>query len=410
MVLADKVSQFRLTKTHSSMKTVETKVETLETAVEMLMPTGELADVSMGDFLFAHEKFRNPISKERLRDILDRSKNKYDLPKLWLIYRAYNWLAKSLSHGYQEELSVVCWTIEGIVLKELEHPENDTLEQSLMLYKAAPHGGVARSTAHDMLKKHFRAPLDWDKSLDDLIKVRRDLRLPPEFSHIGEELNKMIHTKALDGIRIAMKPESKLSYLEMKGVQDGVGLTYEERLSTLKEVVELTDKIETLLLAIGHIQSSMIGDKHATESEKTLNRRSLELGNDAWCKLMRLSGNREFMWRAIEETGWLEGFHVIVVYEAMVRLMKDFMVNFSATHEELQKFEQKDREFNLYDHRRHSEFAPLITKAYKQLILGGDKAVVKAIYDQFAGDNISSWRGEIKIAAVLRLYELSPSK
>jgi hypothetical protein len=219
----------------------------------------------------------------------------------------------------------------------------------------------------------------------------------------------MIHTKALDGIRMAMKPESKLSYLKMKGVEDGVGLTFEERLSILREVVEATDNIETLLLAIGHTHSSMVDEKYAKEREQSLNRSSRELGHDAWCKLMRLSGNRHFMWRAIEETEWLGSFHALVADAAMVRLMKDFMPNFAATYEELQKFEKKDKELDIQERVRHSEFVPLVTKAYQQLIANGDRNLVQIVYDDFAGDT-KSWRYGIKLTAVRRLYELSQSK
>lgn len=388
------------------MKTVETKVDTFEAVVEMLLPTGQLANVSMSHFLAAHEEFREPIPQPRLREILNVAKNKSDLPKLWLIYRAFDWLGNKTTGLYQEELSIIAWTIEGIVLEELKHPENDTLENSRLLHTSAPHGMESREIARDMFKKHLRAPLDWDKSLDDLIKVRKELRLPPEFSSIGEELNKMIHSKALDGIRLSMKPESKLSYLSMKRVEDGVGLTYEERLSTLREVVEATDNLETLMLAIGHIQLSMVDEKYADYGEKILNRRSEELGHDAWCKVVRLSGNRDFMWRAIEETEWLEGgFHALVADAAMVRLLKDFMTNFHATYEELQKFEKKDNELDVNHRPRHCEFGPLILRAYKHLISNGDKNLVQTVYEEFAGDT-KSWRCMIKLAAVRRLYEL----
>lgn len=265
------------------MTTVETKVETFEPVVEMLL-AGSLAFVSMSDFLAAYPKYAQPIPEMRLREILRAANSKKDIKRLWLIHTAYGCLAKGKAlyvslEPYIKEREVIDWKIEEIILKEVELPENDTLEGMRFL-----RFSVNRKTIGEALKRtneKFRAHLD--RLVDDSKnweELYENLRLIPKEYDQRERMTRMIEHKINETIARSRSARKLFGLLDDKRVADSDSRQWQ----VFNRVLEVTREIDSLL-----------------ELDRRASRQGVDFRTKVHLQIVAVCNNKEELWKLVEE-------------------------------------------------------------------------------------------------------------
>jgi hypothetical protein len=362
------------------MKTVDERVDTLEATLE---PVGQL-DIPMSHFLQAHPEMSKPIPELRLRQILTAAKTKEDLPRLWLIWRAYNHLSHNGSFG--RELEVICWKIEEIVLQELDLPENDNLETLRELRSATPTNGEAGKRADEQLNKKFDALVDKSGSLDDLVESRK---LVPAGYPQHQAINELIREKALGEIMRAKKPKAILGLLD----RGDLGLNNQDKRDALNHTQALTEDISVLEEVVRRLSE--------TADESRFHEQAIN------AKILRLCKTKEAIWHRVEtvDLGWKDS------REAVARILKDFGPPSIEDLERVMTWSIGDKQDHQYsvDYSCNDELIKLKVVCCRDMADNTkDPDVARKLYGWFKDINHENDRRfAIKVAAIRTLYKLS---
>jgi hypothetical protein len=361
------------------MTTVAQKVDTFETALE---PVRQL-NIPMGNFLQAHPELAKPIQELRLREILAKAKNKYDLPKLWLIWRAYNHLNKN--NKFDKELQVIKWKIEEIVLQELDLPENDTLETIRELRFATPTGGEAMTRADTKFIEKLEPLVDKNKGIDQLAETRRGI---PSGYDQHKAIGLILREKALEEIKKAKVPGVVFALID----RDDLELTNADKRQGLNHAASLTKHISVLKEVVTRLEKI---EDPSRFHEKSIN-----------AKILSLCKTKDEVWQMIEtaDLGWHDR------REGVIRILRDFGPVDIEDLEKAMIWGGGDNESHKYstDYTNDDEFINLkVANCLKMAEVTTNPTVARKLYGWFKDINYEKdLRFSIKVAAIRTLYRL----
>lgn len=389
-------------KNQSSMKTVEAaqKAETFETAME----SARKLNLSLKQFLIAFPEFTNPISEDRLRELLD-SATKESIPYLWGIYAAYKCLEalKDDKDYYKRLKDAIEWRISGVVKKELEANPPQDVPSAKFLRDAAPEGTSAQHLAEDQFVIQLTRLIDNKRTLEQLVE---DRKLFPEKYPIRNELDALICKKANERLSGKLTPTKRFECIELVGDS----LPGFDKVKGLESLVSDKTSVHDLCRA----SKMLVAPSHGTvefEAEKLRGR--------IWAIIIKKTSDRELWWQAalFGSNSW--------VWEKTCMSARLKILKTSPSFQELLKMFLETGSGIVHDYRGveyHREVLDLLVSQFRSVLTSTTKAEedeIRKAYETVAVNTFRFdrhkpecwWQVEMRSLLIRRLYELqNPSQ
>lgn len=163
-------------------------VTTFEHAISLLVSGGKLAGITPSDFLSACPEYRAPVSRQRLKEILNATPTagqhleKVQLERLVLLLQFYRALD---SNGYTGEVYHIAWKVDEVFEFELAQADV-TLETMRDLFLAEKMVGFRGPYDDEVMRLYYellRKKMDQTESRPDLETLRQEpgYRMSVEF-------------------------------------------------------------------------------------------------------------------------------------------------------------------------------------------------------------------------------------
>ncbi len=387
------------------MKTVEAvkKAETFETAME----SARKLNFPLKQFLIAFPEFANPISEDRLRELLDLV-TKESIPYLWEIYATYKCLEvlKDKKDYYKMLKDAIEWRISGVIKKELEVNPPQDVSSARFLRDAAPEGTSAQHLAEDQFVIQLTRLVDGKKTLEQLVE---DRKLFPDKYGIRDDLDMLICKKVNERLSSKLAPEKRFECIELVGDI----LPYRDKVKGLEPLASQKASVDVLLRAADML---VIQDNFTLESS-TIGFEGTKLRGRMWAIIIDKTNDRELWWRAARfgTSNWVwdntcmsARLKILKISLSLQELVEVFLLTESIS----------------YDHKGdtyHGKVLNLLVSQFKSALSSAsleDTAEIRKAYEvvvkrEFRSDGYQKecwWQVAIRSLLIRRLYELSRSE